>query len=111
MEEKINALLQEPDFLEDVLKAESVESVKNLFSGRGLVLAGEMIDKLADAITNALAAASGELSEDDLGTVAGGNIRPVPLISIPIIREPRFEPFICGGKWWSEHIKKGTSLA
>ncbi len=64
---KINNLLTDPEFAQELKNANNVEEMAELFNANGIAIT-------ADVITESLKAAqeTGELKEDDLEEVSGG---------------------------------------
>ena len=68
--EKILELLKDDAFADAVLSAESSDAVQQLFGENGVDLSIAEIKALGKSLTQS----EGELSEEDLENVAGGNI-------------------------------------
>lgn len=72
MFERFEELLQDQDFAEKLVCLEEVEEVQELLAENGVDFTIEEINALKVSISNHLQ--EGELSDDDLGDVAGGLI-------------------------------------
>ena len=94
---KLEELMKDEAFVKAMFSKESSEEVQKLFAENGVELTMEEVEDIAAAILKAAPAEEGELSEEALGSVAGGRIRwlpfpfpfPIPF-PIPYPRPPRW---------------------
>lgn len=90
---KMEELLQDEAFLDAMFSSESSEDVRKLFAEKGIQLTLEEVDALGDEILKAVPLKTGDLSEEDLDSVAGGAIRVwLPRIPFPLPL-PRPRPY------------------
>ncbi|MFG6364067.1 hypothetical protein [Schaedlerella sp.] len=69
MSDKLNALLEDEDFINKILNAEDPEQVSALFAENGVTLSVKEVEILRSRLENT---DNDELSEDQLENVAGG---------------------------------------
>ena len=68
--EELKPILENKDLNDAFKKAETVEDVQNIFAQNGVEISKEEVESLLEEI----AGHSGELSEENLDSVAGGGI-------------------------------------
>ena len=70
-EKKFNELLNDKDFVEEILNMDTIEDVQAGFAQHGVEISEDEVDKLGDIIEETSKAMS-KLSEDELNQIAGG---------------------------------------
>lgn len=73
MEEKIQKLVEDQEFVTKMLSCEEPEQVQKLFADNGVEVSLEEVKALGQSLAT-MAESDGELSEDDLEGVAGGSL-------------------------------------
>ena len=69
---KLDELFEDDAFVDAVCAADSSEEAQKLFAEKGLELTLEEVESLGQSIGKAALSENGELSEEDLDSVAGG---------------------------------------
>lgn len=72
MQEKIQQVMSDQEFVKELLSLENAEDVQAKFAEKDIALSLDDIKLIKDTIIAKLESGSTELSEDDLETVAGG---------------------------------------
>lgn len=72
MKREVMELLEDPDFMEEVMEKEDSKSVKELFSEKGLELSLDEIDEIGKELYSSLVLAY-RLSDDQSSEISGGN--------------------------------------
>ena len=70
-EKKFNELLNDKDFVEEILNMDTIEDVQAGFAQHGVEISEDEVDKLGDIIEETSKKMS-KLSEDELNQIAGG---------------------------------------
>lgn len=74
IQEKIKSILADEEFVSNLSSLEEPEDVRKAFEDRGVELSVEDITKMRDILAKNAENPDGELSEDELEDVAGGEL-------------------------------------